>query len=421
MRKKRTITKEEKQMFLSLKPDDINLMKFEELFVDVVDTTNIERDISSGKFHPTIKRSKFNTFDEFVLEKGEYFNTERITTNCGLFIFNKFLIEPDFQKIVGYVNFEITKKGLSKIDDKIMTALLLDESGDISRAYINYLNRLCWFAFALHTQICASLNLRTIEPLPEVTALKKKLLKENKKAIENNDVVTYVDIQNQLVAKAEECLENDPAIELYLSGARGSMDNAYRQWLCTKGPIWNESTGKFDIVTNSLYEGMPKDSLPALANAIVNSFYTKSIAPGESGYITKQLSAAYQDVVLDDPGSDCGAMSMPIELTKYNVNLYLYNFIETSKGKFTRLEPGNRDNYIGKTVNLRVADFCIGDKLCNRCAGDRFYLMGLQNAGLTFGRISNSMLRAKFKTSHDSTVRISQLTPEEIFVPLQNK
>ena len=192
-RPKRTISEEEKQMFLSLKPDDITQELFDSLFSDSLDTSTLDTD------KPKIIPSKFNTYDEFVLKPNEYFNKEKITTNCGLFIFNKFLIEPYFQKEVGYVNFELTKKNLSKIDDMISTYILLDETDEEVKKYIEYMNRLCWLAFTLNTQICSSISVKTAKPLPKVTELKKKLIKDNKEAIDNNDAITYKHIQDELV------------------------------------------------------------------------------------------------------------------------------------------------------------------------------------------------------------------------------
>jgi hypothetical protein len=415
-RQKRTITAAEKQMFLDLKPDDITQTLFDDLFADKLDTTKQVKDPDTGKMVPKIIPSKFNTFDEMTLEKGEYFNSEKVLTNCGLFIFNKYLIEPYFQKEVGYVNFEITKKGLGKIDDMIATAIMLDETGECVTKYIEYMNRLCWLAFTVNTQICSSISIKTAKPLPKVTARKKQLIAENKEAIENNDAITYKHIQDELVALAQEELKDDPSYELYSSGARGSFDNAYRQWLCTKGPIWNAYKGEFEIVTNSLYEGIPKENIPSLANAVVSGFYPKAIGTGECGYITKKLSAGFQDVVLDERGTDCGCKNCAtVTLDKTNMNYYLYHFIK-SGGKYIRLEPSNQDKYMGKTVQIRLPDYCIGKKLCNRCAGDRYYLLGINTIGLTFGRVSNSTLRAKMKKSHDSTVRTYILDPKDIFV-----
>ena len=411
VREKRTITKEEKEMFLNLKPEDITLELFDSLFSDTLDTK-----ASMDKGEPKIIPSKFNTYDEFDLAPNEFMNKEKLRTNCGLFIFNKYLIEPTFKEELGYINFEITKKGLGKIDDMIATIIMLDDTNDSVKRYIEYMNRLCWLAFTPNTQICSSLNIKSSKPLPKVVALKKKLLAENKEAIENNDAIAYKRIENELVATAKKELENDPSYELYASGARGAFDNAYRQWLCTKGPVWNAYKGEFEIVTNSLYEGIPKENLPSLANAIVSGFYPKAIGTGECGYITKQLSAAFQSVVLDERGSDCGTPHCAtVTLTGDVMHYYLYHFIKEGS-KYVRLEPKNQDKYLNKTVKIRLPDYCTGKKLCNRCAGDRYYLLDMPNIGLTFGRVSNSTLRAKMKKSHDSTVRTYSLDENNLFV-----
>lgn len=409
-RPKRTITDDEKKMFLGLSPNDITMELFNDLFADKLDQTTLESK------NPKVIPSKFNTYDEFTLMPNEYFNKEKITTNCGLFIFNKFLIEPYFQKEVGYVNFEITKKALGKIDDMIATAIMLDETNEEVNKYIEYMNRLCWLAFTLNTQICSSISIKTAKPLPKVTALKKQLVNDNKEAIENNDAIVYKHIQDQLVEVAQKELKDDPAYELYSSGARGSFDNAYRQWLCTKGPIWNAYKGEFEIVTNSLYEGIPKENIPSLANAIVSGFYPKAIGTGECGYLTKQLSAAFQSVVLDERGSDCGTTHCAeVILDKDNINYYLYHFIK-SGSNYIRLEPSNQSKYMGRPIKIRLPDYCCSSKLCNRCAGDRFYMLGMDKPGLTFGRVSNSTLRAKMKKSHDSTVRTYEEDQNEMFI-----
>lgn len=409
-RPKRTITDEEKQMFLELKPDDITQKLFNDLFANSIDTNTVDSK------EPKIIPSKFNTYDEMTLKAGEYFNTETVLTNCGLFIFNKFLIEPYFQKEVGYVNFEITKKSLSGIDDKIVAAILLDSTEETTHKYIEYLNRLSWLAFTMNTQICTSISIRTAKPLPKVTAAKKQMIKDNKDIIENNDAIGYAHIQEELVKIAEDELKDDPSYELYASGARGSFDNAYRQWLCTKGPIWNAQKGEFEIVTNSLYEGVPKENVPSMANAVVSGFYPKAIGTGECGYVTKQLGAAFQGVVLDERGSDCKTpLLASVELTKDNVGFYLYHFIKVGDN-YVRLEPSNKDKYINKTVKMRLPDYCRGEKLCNRCAGDMYYLLGIDNIGLTFSRVSNSTLNLKMKQSHDSTVRTHVIKQDEIFV-----
>ena len=94
----RRITSDEKEMFLSLKPDDITLKLLQNLFADRWDTEK----------HKVIG-SQFETYDEMELKAGEYTNKETIVTNCGLFIVNKFLIEPHFVPYLGYINDTIDK------------------------------------------------------------------------------------------------------------------------------------------------------------------------------------------------------------------------------------------------------------------------------------------------------------------------
>lgn len=401
----RRVTKEEKEMFLELKPDDITLELLQNLFAD-------RWDADAGKVIP----AQLETYDEIPLKKGEYTNKEDIVTNCGLFIINKYLIEPDFVPYLGYVNYTLDKKGFKKIEDIMAGAIMEDETGELVPKYYKFLDRLVWITFTFHSEICASKTIKSMKPLPKVQAEKRKRMPELKKAIEDDDMVKVVQIQNDLVKVAEKELEDDPSYELYKSGARGAFDNAYRQAQVMKGPVWNESKKKFVVMTNSLYEGASKEDLQTMANAIVSGVYPKSIGTGECGYLTKKLAAAFQNVVLDVKGSDCGTKAIcEVELTKGNASMYYYHYIQQGS-TFVRFDPANEDKFIGKTVKMRLPSVCCGKKLCNRCAGDRYYMLGIENVGLTNGRVSNSLLRARMKQAHDATVRVSTLTADEIFV-----
>lgn len=408
VRPKRTITSKEKQLFLDLQPDDINLQKLTDLFVNVA---NVSPD---GKIH--VNQSKFNTYDEFTLEANEYINKEKIITNCGLFIVNKFLIEPFFAKEIGYVNWELSKSGISKLDKMISVYVQEDETDEYTRKFIKYKDRMCWLQFVIITQLCTSLDLESITPNKKVMQQREKLLKENAEAIKNADVVTFdKNIQSELLKTAANELKDSPAMELYTSGARGSFDNAYRQWLCSIGPVWNESKKTFEIIPTSLHEGISKDSIPVFANMVVSAYYPKSIGTGECGYTTKQITAAMQTVELDDRDSDCGTTQCStVTITPDNINYYMYQYIKVGD-KYVRLDNSTKQTYMGKTVQIRTTDYCCGDKLCNRCAGDRYYMLGIKNIGLTLGRLSNSMLNYKMKKAHDATVRTVELDPNTMF------
>ena len=63
MNPKKTLSKEDKEFFLNIKWEDITLEFLQGIFAD--------------KYDPIKKKivpSKYNTYDEFSLKKGEYFN-----------------------------------------------------------------------------------------------------------------------------------------------------------------------------------------------------------------------------------------------------------------------------------------------------------------------------------------------------------
>lgn len=407
MNPKKTLTSTQKQMFLELSEYDITKTLLIDLFADRYDPLSNE-----------IIPSMFNTYDEFILKKGDYPTiTDDVKTNCGLFIVNKFLLEKDWVKTVGYVNTPLTKGQLGVIDDMLTSVVQDDEEGTATENYIKYLNKLTWLELTFHTEICTSISIKSSKPLPEVQKKKEELLAKYGDKLKEGDVTIATKIQDELISTAKKALQDDQAIELYESGARGAFDNAYRQDQLIKGPIYNAANDKFEIMTNSLYEGARKQDLAAFANAVVDGAYPKALGTAESGYDSKKLIAALQSEVLDEKGTDCHTkFPMEVLLTESNVSKYKYHYI-IEGSKFIRLDDSNKDKYIGKKVKMRLPSSCIGKQLCNMCAGDRFYLLGVKDVGLTSSKLSNSLLRAKMKKSHDTTVRTFVLDPDSMFIP----
>ena len=105
-------------------------------------------------------------------------------------------------------------------------------------------------------------------------------------------------------------------------------------------------------------------------------------------------------------------MPVPIVVPKHWKQSH--HFINNN-GKWERFDPKTESKYLGKTVKMRLPTDCIGKELCNRCAGDRFYMLGIKNIGLTNGRVSNSLLRGRMKQAHDATVRMSVLDLDDLF------
>lgn len=401
--KPRLLSKEEKQYFLDLKHENITIETFEDLFTHTLD---------KGK----VVGPKFNTYDIIELEAKEYMNSTKITTNCGLFMFNKYVVEPaGLNDKLGYINFELSKKGLGTLMG-MMDNLLLEDKIKPDDEYARFLDRLAHISFTFNTQISSSMTLNTLKPIPDVDKRKKELFKENAEAIKNVDLPTITAIEKELVELAKVKKKDDVDMELYTSGARGAFENSYKNAMIMKGPVYNSAKKEWECVENSLLQGANKSDIPVLANSVIASTYPKAISTGECGYQAKQLTAAFQGVTIGPKGSNCGSKKTDkILLTNDNKDLYLYRYI-VEGGKFICLDKNTLSKYIGKEVNMRSLLYCTSDHICNICAGELFYKLGITNIGLTTSRVANSMLNARMKAFHDSTVKTQTLEPKDIFL-----
>ena len=403
MNPKRTISNDEKAYLMSIKPDDISISLLEDLFEDEYDRTTNK-----------IKPSKFNTYDEFTLNANEYFNKEKLLTNCGLFILNKAFFEKTLYKITGYINTPFDKSTIGKIDSMLASAVLEDRT-DIDD-YIEYMNKLCFISYGFNTQICTSLTYNSMVPFKEVESAKSEFIKKHKKELDNNDVFVASEMESELVKVAKKCMANDPAMELYESGARGGFDNAYKNAQIMKGPVYNASHGEFEVMTNALYHGIDKENVATLANSVINSNYSKAVATGDCGYDAKKLTAAYQSVSLDKRGSDCKSRrTLKIKLTPKNKNYFKYMYMKQGND-FIVMTDDVISKHLNKTIEVRVPLFCSNhSKICNKCAGDMYYMLGTTNIGLLTNKISNAILNRKMKAVHVANVKTTVINPDDVF------
>ena len=60
---------------------------------------------------------------------------------------------------------------------------------------------------------------------------------------------------------------------------------------------------------------------------------------------------------------------------------------------------------------MRSPMYCIGKKLCRTCAGAMYDKLHIDNIGLTAARVSSSLLNLSMKKFHNSTAKITEVTP----------
>lgn len=267
--KDRTLTVLEKKNFLDIKPKDITFEMLVDWFgntVNMVDGRN--SDVTISKFKCTDKLTL--THDEYPLVK------DKVETTLGRFIYNKIIVEGiGLGDVLGYINFVIDDGGNGKIENAITTALIEDKV-TVDQMY-KYTDTRDWLGLQLHSVITTSFTLRSLIVPPEVKKLKKELLKKYKKELENNDEKASEIIENELIKKTKEVLKDDVGMDLYVSGARGSIKNNYKNINLIRGAVKNNITGEFDIITNSLMDGLDKKDIAPHSNSNVVGAYAKAV------------------------------------------------------------------------------------------------------------------------------------------------
>lgn len=394
-----------KKELLSLKKEDLTVS-----FITKNFGYTTKKD--SGEFN--ITPPKFDTKLNVNLAAGEYTNFEAITTTVGIILFNKLLIAGKIDNIIpnGFYNKIITKKQFGEIMSYISSALN-KKIIEINPTVIDFLKAYEFYGLKLVTIFSPSYTMGIMKPNKEVMAERERLIKETK--LETVQDMSH--LEDKLVSKAREILKNDPGMTLFDSGSRGSFDNDYKTMSVTVGPVENVVTGKFDFVESNYIDGLQKKDLVAAGNIVVTSEYPKAVGTQVGGYLTKQFYAVYQSIVVDEPGTDCGTTKcIKVFITSENSHLFLYQFIRTENGKLVLLTEDNINNYVNKTVNLRSPMYCTTDKVCSKCAGERFSNMGIENIGLTTGKISNNLMNKRMKKRHNMKVKLDNVNVDTLLI-----
>lgn len=400
----RRISEEDKKYLLSLQPGDITYELGMALFADHVRKVD-------GKIIE--EKSRFEPTDYFQLKAGEYINRTDIETTVGSFIFNKFIVEPLFAQHIDYVNWELTDGGLGKLEGMLSELLLEDKI--TTTEFADYLDRVQWLGMQFHEPLAASFTMKGLKPLDSVIKRRDELIEENKEALEKGDIMTMSAIEKELVELAKKEISDDPSMDLYYSGARGSIPNNYKQLSIVKGPVFNKTIGKYQFIKKSFFEGIDKEDIAAAATNVVNGQYPKSCGTAISGYKAKQVSSLGQAVILRKDVQDCGTKAyVEIVIPPSMKSKFLYRYV-IDGGKLVMLDNSNIDKYVGKKVKLRSIMYCGCDSgVCMTCAGRLFEKLQIDAIGLTTSTLTGALLNLKMKAFHDSSVKVNAIDLDDM-------
>ena len=390
-----------KKYFLSLKPEELGIKMQTHLFGRTADP-------KTKKVNPP----RYIVTDRVKLKAKEYININEVDTTLGRLVFNKICIEPYIKDIIPnhYWNETLTKDGIEKLFGIVAEAL----------KYSKLTTEVAWkWEKAIEFYSLKGAIIYNSSYNSDILIPRKDLIKERDEFIKNNPNATtaeYADFEKYISQKAAVNLDENEAIGLYKSGAKGVISEQYKNISLLIGPIYNPATGQMDPVNTNFIEGFNKEDIPKAGNMLISAAYPKSCATADSGYITKQYYAAFQSVCVDEDGTDCGTKAyLNVPITEKNFSRYEFQYV-MENGKPVELTQANKSKYIGKTVKLRSPMCCLGENVCSICAGRFPYITGIKNIGVTFADIPNASLNSGMKKFHKSAIKMDDVDIDSLII-----
>ena len=254
----------------------------------------------------------------------------------------------------------------------------------------------------------------------KINKRKEELIKDNKEAFDKGDVIVVDKVSKELLEYARELMKDDPAMDMFLSGAGGSFENNFKNMFIMRGSVQDPDPRKsYNIITSNYVDGVSKEEYSKLANTLAAGPYSRSKKTELGGYWEKLFLTSLQHVILKEPGSDCGTnRHIEVRVTSKNIGSIMYCYVINSDGSLTEITSENKDKFIGKTVKLRFSSMCEAkDGICNKCAGNLFYRLGIRNVGASTPQIPSRLKVLSMKLFHDDQLNFTEMNPMEAFCP----
>ena len=368
------------------------------------------------------KGPKYNPFDIVTMPKGCYGpdgkkNKNEFTTTVGLWVYNKYFIEQDLFDVFGYVSEPITKKVNGKMV-KIISHYVLEDKLPIStmdrflmkqQKFMPYVDILA-YNYSEKMLTCTRV----------INKKKSELLKKYKADIEAGDPIVGDKMEKELLDFALDYMKDDPSMDMFLSGARGSIGNNFKNMFVMKGVIKDPDPNakqKYKVAMSNYIDGISPDEYALFANTLAAGPYARSKKTQNGGYLEKLFLWAFQHVVLLDAGSDCGTtrtINMTINSDTVDSCMYMY---VVDGNKTVELTTDVVDKYMGKTVKLRYPSMCKAPagKICNKCMGNLPYRLNIKNIGPSTTQVASIMKNVAMKAFHDSTQQLYDMDLNMVF------
>lgn len=380
-----------------------------------------EEDITSSFMMKTFGefqgKQRFHPYDTFKVPANSYGpegnkNTNAFITTVGLWVFNKYFIERELFTVFKYINHSIDKKAFGKLNSQLSYAVLED---DIELQVLKNFIQKTQFFMPFVSILSPSMTEKMLTSTKAINKKKAELAKKYEKAIKEGDDVAISNMEKELLDFAKEYLKDDPSMDSFDSGARGSFGNNFKNMFAMKGVTKDpDPTKGYNVALSNYVDGMSKDEYKIFANSLAEGPYARGKKTEVGGYLEKLFVSAFQHITLLEEGSDCKTDKY-VEVVLDNPNDWIYSYI-IEGNHLVELNSKNMDKYKGKKVKMRFSSLCKSkDGICNKCAGNLFYKLGIKNIGTAMPTIPSTLKNLSMKSFHDSSQKFTEMDPMKAF------
>lgn len=384
-----------------------------------------EKDITTSFIMDTFGEfetgQRFRPYDIIEMPANSYGpegkkNKKPFITTVGIWIFNKYFIEEDLFDIFKYINKTIDKKMYGKLNNDLSVAVLEDRLPLESMKRFNMKTQKCMPYISI---LAPNYTDKMLTCTEVINKKKKELYSKYEEQIKKGDEIAATKMEKELLDFALEYMGDDPSMDMFISGARGSIGNNFKNMFVMKGVIKDPDPNakqRYNVAMSNYIDGISPDEYALFANSLAAGPYARAKKTENGGYREKLFLRAFQHLTLDPPGSDCGTKRyIEVILTESNINEWMYSYI-IEGSKLIELTSQNKSKYIGKKVKVRFSALCESKTgICNKCMGNLYYRLNKTNVGTSLTQIPSVQKNISMKSFHDSTQSLYDMDLEKIF------
>lgn len=364
---------------------------------------------------------RFHPYDEIIIPKGSYGkgnkkNKNDFHTTVGIYVFNKFFIEQDLFDQFHYINQECNGDMISSLNKQLSYMLLEDKiTVEQLKAFSKKMQKNMPFVSIL----MPNYSDKFLTCTTAINKKKEELIKKYKKDIEAGNEVVAEKMEKELLDFAREYLKDDPAMDVFLSGARAKFGNHFKNMFVMKGAVKDPDPNaeqKYHIATSNYMDGIKPEEYVIFANSLSAGPFSRAKKTEVGGYLEKLFLYAYQHIKLDPLGSDCGTKrTITVDITKDNIGQWMYSYV-VQGSKLVEITSDNMNQFIGKRVKMRFSALCESKTgICNHCFGNLPYRRGDLNVGISSTIVPSTMKNVSMKSFHDSVQKTTIIDVNKAF------